>query len=107
VAIGLNCPQGRALAGEVQAWWYVHGMCMACAWHVHGMCMACAWHVHGMRRLGAQLLKLREELGVEREGSTQLQAKMQEMSGDADGYHQTISVLQAASHMPCRHHTDP
>ena len=33
VAIGLNCPQGRALAGEVQAWWYVHGMCMACAWH--------------------------------------------------------------------------
>ena len=59
-----------------------------------------------MRRLGAQLLKLREELGVERQGSTQLQAKMQEMNGDADGYHQTISVLQAASHTPCRYHAD-
>ena len=68
--------------------------------------MVCAWYVHGMCRLGAQLLKLREELGVERQGSTQLQAKMQEMNGDADGYHQTISVLQAASHIPCRYHAD-
>ena len=81
-----QCPQGSAL---VEAW-YVH-----------------ARYVHGMRRLGAQLLKLREELGVERQGSTELQAKMQEMSGDADGYHQTISVLQAASHAPCRYHTGP
>ena len=59
-----------------------------------------------LRSLGAQLLQLREELGVERQASAQLQAKMQEMSGDADGYQQTISVLQAASHIPCRYCAD-
>ena len=59
-----------------------------------------------LRSLGAQLLQLREELGVERQASAQLQAKMQEMSGDADGYQQTISVLQAASHIPCRYRAD-
>ena len=78
------------------------GMCMPCACHVHAMCMPCA--CHAVCRLGAQLLKLREELGVERQWSTQLQAKTQEMSGDADAYHQTISVLQAASHIPCTFH---
>ena len=49
-----------------------------------------------LRALGAQLLKLREQLGAERERSAQLQGKVRDLSGDADGYAQTISALQSA-----------
>lgn len=43
-----------------------------------------------------QLLKMREQLGSERETSAQLKTKVAELSVDADGLTQTVSALQSA-----------